>query len=349
LKTSLFDFTLPEELIAHQPPEKRDGARLLHVQQDMLSDAHVTDLIQLLTSDDVLVFNNTRVIPARLFVQREQGAPIEILLHQQMADGVWRAFARPAKKLRIYQKLHFTPHFSAIVQEKCDDGQVVLAFTATGEEFWQHLEQAGHVPLPPYISRNQAHSGDRAEDKERYQTIYAQHKGSVAAPTAGLHFSQDLLQRLTEQGIEQYFITLHVGAGTFQPVKVEDVRDHKMHSERGIISPSVADRLNVAKRAGKRIVAVGTTSMRTIESATDADGIIHPFDADTDIFITPSYQFRAIDRLITNFHLPKSTLFMLVCAFSGTERMKAAYHHAINKGYRFYSYGDACLLDKCAS
>jgi S-adenosylmethionine:tRNA ribosyltransferase-isomerase len=215
-----------------------------------------------------------------------------------------------------------------------------------GEEFWHSLERVGYVPLPPYITRNQAEHESNEEDKERYQTVYAQHKGSVAAPTAGLHFTESLLHALAQRGVEQHFVTLHVGAGTFQPVKVDDIRDHKMHAERGIITPQVAEALNAAKRAHKRIVAVGTTSMRILESATDEQGIAHPFDAETDIFITPSYHFRAVDRLLTNFHLPKSTLFMLVCAFSGTERMKAAYSHAIEQHYRFYSYGDACLLEK---
>ncbi len=343
MKTALFDFDLPASSIAHQPASRREDARLLHVTHDAFSDHHIYDIGTLLTSNDVLVFNNTRVIPARLYGMRDQ-VSIEILLHKQLSVPLtWRAFAKPAKRLKCGHIIHFSDGLSATVKEKHPQGDVTLTFQCSSDEvFWTLLNQLGHMPLPPYISRDE---GQEAADVQRYQTVYAKHKGSVAAPTAGLHFTHDLLKQLREKGVEQHYVTLHVGGGTFLPVKTDDTRDHVMHSEYGVLSEDTANALNAAKAKGKNIVAVGTTSMRTLESATDADGIIHPFEQETDIFITPGYQFRCVDRLLTNFHLPRSSLFMLVSAFSGLTRMKVAYQHAIDSGYRFYSYGDACLLE----
>ncbi len=342
MQTSLFDFHLPEDRIAHMPPEKREDARLLHVTSSQFHDRHIYALTDMFDAEDVLVFNNTRVIPARLYGRRGEMF-VELLLHKCLSALHWRCFARPGKRLKVGQTLVFSSEdatLTATLTEKCDSGEVVVRFDcADTETFWQALEKIGQIPLPPYIARKDGHT---AEDRERYQTVYARHAGSVAAPTAGLHFTNDLLAGLRAKGVEMHEITLHVGGGTFLPVKAEDTADHVMHSEYGEILPSVADALNEAKRSGKRIVAVGTTSLRTLESATDADGTIRPFAAETSIFITPGYRFRAVDRLLTNFHLPKSTLFMLVSAFSGRERMHAAYAHAIARNYRFYSYG-RCL------
>lgn len=339
MKTELFDFHLPQELIAHQPLEKRDGARLLCVEGDgRFNDQYIADLPNILTENDVLVFNNSRVIPARLYGLRGD-LEIEVLLHQQIDYAKWKVFARPTKRLKIGQEIVFADDFSATVLEKLSSGETVLQF---GEaDFWEKLEKYGNMPLPPYIKREASEA-----DKMRYQTVYAKDKGSVAAPTAGLHFTEELLLELKAKGIEQYFVTLHVGGGTFLPVKVDDVRDHIMHSETGIITDEVAKKLNEAKQSGKNIIAIGTTSLRILESASDEAGVLHPFNGATDIFITPSYKFKFINKLLTNFHLPKSTLFMLVCAICGTSKMQAAYSHAIQNKYRFYSYGDACLLEK---
>lgn len=350
MKTSLFDFHLPEERIAQSPTAERDHARLLHVTRDGLHDRHVYDVSKMLSSNDVLVFNNTKVIPARLYGKRGDMA-VEALLHRQVAPLMWRCFARPTKRLKVGQEIIFSHHahqssytLTATITEKCESGEIILSFQYVDmENFWQILEHIGQLPLPPYIARAE---GNVPEDTTRYQTVYAQHAGSVAAPTAGLHFTHALLAQLKAQGVEMHEVTLHVGGGTFLPVKVEDTVDHVMHSEYGEISADTAAALTKAKRAGKRIVAVGTTSLRTLESATDAHGVVHPFADETDIFITPPYTFKAVDRLITNFHLPKSTLFMLVSAFSGLEKMHTAYAHAIASHYRFYSYGDACLLER---
>ena len=339
MKVDLFDFHLPPARIAHQPVEPKDAARLLHV-SDTLGDYRVRDLPQLLRAGDILVFNNSRVIPARLFCD-VTGKRIEILLHKPHGNGVWLAFAKPAKKLKEGMVLHFAEDFSAQVTGRSEDGQVHLRFAETGEALYAKLEAHGHVPLPPYISRT-----DTPEDKTLYQTIYAAPKGSVAAPTAGLHFTPELFAALEARGVQKAFVTLHVGAGTFQPVKVNDTDEHQMHSEWAEITSDTAAQINAARAAGGRVVAVGTTSMRTLETAATADGRVQPFTGDTDIFITPGYQFKIVEALMTNFHLPKSTLFMLVSAFSGLENMQRAYAHAIAREYRFYSYGDACLLER---
>ncbi len=340
MDTNLFHFDLPEKHIAHTPLSKRDSARMLHVGQDALADSYIYKLPELLSNQDVLVLNNTKVIPARLYGQRGE-VNIEILLHKQVSPLLWRCFAKPAKRLKLGQHVTFGEHFTAEVMEKHESGEVSLKFLCDEDTFWQQIDAMGQMPLPPYITRQMSE-----EDKERYQTVFAQDAGSVAAPTAGLHFTEALLQQLRDKGVEIYYVTLHVGGGTFLPVKVDDTDDHQMHSEFGIISQSVAQSLNAAKAEGKRIVAVGTTSMRVLESATTDEGEVQPFHDETDIFITPGYRFKAVDRMLTNFHLPKSTLFMLVSAFAGLEKMQSAYQHAIANDYRFYSYGDACFLER---
>ncbi|MGE5475757.1 MAG: tRNA preQ1(34) S-adenosylmethionine ribosyltransferase-isomerase QueA [Bacteroidales bacterium] len=341
MDVNLFDFDLPRDLIAERPVVPRDAARLLHVQGGGVDDRIVRDLPLLLQPGDVLVSNDTRVIPARLFGKRGE-AGVEVTLHERVALDSWKAFARPAKKLRPGDIVHFGNGFSATVAEKGEAGEVTLRFDRSGDALMLALEEHGKLPLPPYIRKGEADEADRAD----YQTVFARHKGAVAAPTAGLHFTPDLLAALDARGVKRLTVTLHVGAGTFLPVKVDDTRDHKMHSERGVVSAEVAEAVNAAKAAGGRVVAVGTTSLRLLESAAGEDGVLRPFDGATDIFITPGYRFRLVDVLMTNFHLPRSTLFMLVSAFAGLERMKAAYEHAKASGYRFYSYGDACLLER---
>jgi len=299
-----------------------------------------------------MVFNDSRVIPARLYGVRKrpenpEGIRIEVLLHKFVGKDTWRAFARPGKRLKTGDVIDFyregcCESFSAKVLDKSEDGDVGIRFDREGLALFQALEAFGEMPLPPYIPRE---NGADDQDRQDYQTVYAQHDGSVAAPTAGLHFTPELLAALDAKGILRETVTLHVGAGTFLPVKVDDTEDHKMHSETGTISKEVADRINAARAAGGRVVAVGTTAARILESATGVDGLVQPFAGETDIFMTPGYTFRAIDRLMTNFHLPKSTLFMLVSAFAGLDRMQAAYAHAISSGYRFYSYGDTSLLE----
>jgi S-adenosylmethionine:tRNA ribosyltransferase-isomerase len=337
MKTDAFDFDLPRELIAQRPAEPRDAARLLVV-GERLKDRTVGQLPSLLRSGDILVVNDTRVIPARLRGRRGE-AGIEVTLHQKRGERDWRAFARPARKLRIDDRVDFAEDFWAIVTEKRDGGEIGLRFE--GADLDAALERHGIMPLPPYIERpREGESADRTD----YQTIYAAEPGAVAAPTAGLHFTPALLDAIGEAGVQTARLTLHVGAGTFLPVKVDDTADHKMHAEWGRIDPETAARINAARQAGGRIIACGTTSLRLLESAADESGIVHPFSDETEIFITPGYRFRAVDILLTNFHLPKSTLFMLVSAFSGLDRMKSAYAHAVAERYRFYSYGDACLL-----
>lgn len=340
MRTDLFDFHLPEGRIAHAPVTPRDAAKLLHVGEG-LSDRIVRDLPMLLNPGDVMVFNDSRVIPARLFAD-VGGKQIEVLLHQPLAGTMaWQAFARPAKKLKKGMVLTFAPDFSATIMGRSDDGQVLMEFPMSREELFAKLRSHGHMPLPPYIER-----ADAAEDKTSYQTIYAREDGSVAAPTAGLHFTPALMAALDARGIKRAYVTLHVGAGTFQPVKVEDTDEHIMHREPIEIGQIACDIINTARATGGKVVAVGTTSLRILESVAAEDGSLKPFMGDTGIFITPGYPFKIVDRLMTNFHLPKSTLFMLVSAFSGLERMHAAYAHAIANGYRFYSYGDTSLLER---
>jgi S-adenosylmethionine:tRNA ribosyltransferase-isomerase len=341
LRAADFDFDLPPELIAQVPVTPRDRARLLHVSTGGLADHHVYNLPDLLRAGDLLVMNDTKVIPARLYGKRGD-VEIEVLLHKKSTPQTWLAFARPGKRLHKGDQIIFAPDFSADVIEKREDGEILVRFSATDEKLPALLEAYGQTPLPPYIKREH----DRPEDRARYQTIYAAREGAVAAPTAGLHFTPELLANLVKRGIECATVTLHVGAGTFLPVKAELVKDHAMHAEWGEIAPGTAAYINKARREGHRIVAVGTTSLRLLEAAADEKGVVQPFKSETDIFITPGYRFRAVDALLTNFHLPQSTLFMLVSAFAGMERMRKAYEYAITQRYRFYSYGDATLLEK---
>ncbi|MDR6291327.1 S-adenosylmethionine:tRNA ribosyltransferase-isomerase [Inquilinus ginsengisoli] len=342
-----FDFDLPRQLIADRPAEPRDAARLLEVEAGglmtgpELTDWHVRDLPGLLKAGDVLVVNDTRVIPARLRGKRGL-AGVEIMLHQPVDAGRWRAFARPAKKLSPGDTIVFAEDFTATVIAKGEGGDVEIAFNDPAA-LADQLQRHGEIPLPPYIDRP---DGPDARDLDDYQTMFAAHDGAVAAPTAGLHFTPALLDALTARGVETVRLTLHVGAGTFLPVKSETVEEHVMHAERGVLTAEAAARINAARAAGGRVVAVGTTSLRLLESAAGEDGAVHPFTGSTAIFITPGHRFRVVDLLVTNFHLPRSTLFMLVCAFAGTEWMKQAYAHAIATGYRFYSYGDTSLLHR---
>jgi S-adenosylmethionine:tRNA ribosyltransferase-isomerase len=339
MDVDLFDFALPADRIALRPAAPRDSARLLVVSGDDLADRSVADLPALLRAGDLLVFNDTRVIPARLEGVRGQ-ARIGATLHKREGPRRWRAFVRNARRLRDGDMVDFGHGVSAQVGDRGADGSVALDFTGD-EPVEMLLERAGTMPLPPYIASKR---GTDARDRDDYQTMFAREAGAVAAPTAALHFTPALLAALDAAGIGHATLTLHVGAGTFLPVKAQDTADHRMHAEWGRIDAATADRLNAVRAAGGRVIAVGTTSLRLIESAADADGTIRPFAGDTAIFITPGYAFRGIDGLLTNFHLPRSTLFMLVSALIGLERMQAAYAHAIAAGYRFYSYGDASLL-----
>ncbi len=347
MKVDLFDFDLPAELIAQHPVEPRDAARMLDLTSGSPVDRIVSALPDLLRPDDVMVVNDTKVIPARLIGRRGQ-AKVEVTLHRRVDGSRWRAFAKPAKKLKIGDDFVCELGLVGEVVEKFDGGEVELLFPYTGEALLDQIRMQGVMPLPPYIKRQDIAEDAEAQqqDREDYQPIFAKHEGAVAAPTASLHFTDRLLAALEAKGVTRETLTLHVGAGTFLPVKVSDTDDHVMHEEIGILTPEVAERLNAAKAEGRRIVAVGTTALRLLESAADEDGILHPFDATTDLFITPGYRFKAVDLLLTNFHLPKSTLFMLVSAFAGLERMKAGYEHAKAEGYRFYSYGDCCLLER---
>lgn len=343
MKTDIFTFDMPEDLIANYPAEPRDSARLLHILPDgSVADKTVADLDQLLRPDDVLVFNDTKVIPARLYGMRG-AAKIELTLFKQENLSDWTTLIKNARRLKIGDIITFTDNFSATVLAKNESGAVVVRFNKSGADLMAALHRVGTMPLPPYIKRAR---GGLESDKADYQTIYACHEGAVAAPTAGLHFTPALFERLDQKGIERLFVTLHVGGGTFLPVKVDDTDNHKMHAEFGVLTQSVADKINAAKRAGRRIVTVGTTSLRLLESATDESGVVHAFEGETRIFITPGYRFRATDAMFTNFHLSGSTLFMLVCAFAGIDVMKSVYRYAIANRYRFFSYGDACLIEK---
>jgi len=352
MKVSEFDFALPEGRIALEPARPRDSARLLHVSTGDLQDLCVGDLCALLQPRDLLVLNDTKVIPAQLNGRRPARASggnaiiIEATLHKRASPGPsgeerWRAFVRPARRVNAGDIVEFGEGFSALVERR-DGAEATLLFSLGGADFEAALARSGVPPLPPYIARKRPL---RDEDRVDYQTLFATESGSVAAPTAGLHFTPTLLRALSERGVRIEKVTLHVGAGTFLPVSTEDIADHQMHAEWGEITPAQADRINRAREEGGRIVAVGTTSLRLLESAADDSGVIRPFRGETSIFITPGYRFRAVDRLMTNFHLPRSTLFMLVCAFSGLARMQEAYRHAIAAGYRFYSFGDACFLE----
>lgn len=356
MRVDLFDFDLPTERIALRPVEPRDAARLLLVQPGAtpeLADRTIRDLPELLRPGDLLVFNDTRVIPARLHGRRigrgDAEPKIEATLHRRLDQSRWLAFAKPAKRLAVGDTVRFGGEgrvcllgtLDAIVEARGDSGEITLSFSFHGPILDEAIDQVGEMPLPPYIAaRRPVDERDHAD----YQTIFAREEGAVAAPTAGLHFTPELVDRLASTGIDNVRVTLHVGAGTFLPVKAEDTAQHRMHAEYGVVTAETAARIDAARAAGGRVVAVGTTSLRLLESAARADGTLGPFAGETSIFITPGYRFRGVDLLLTNFHLPKSTLFMLVSAFSGLETMKRAYAHAVSAGYRFYSYGDACLL-----
>jgi len=356
--TSDFDFDLPDDCIALRPAEPRDSARLLVVKDGALDDRIIRDLPDFLQPGDALVFNDTRVIPARLSGVRHRIGPegetltveVEATLHHRDAPDVWSAFMKPGKRLKAGDRVRFgreadgaceLGRLDATVEAKDEDGLITLRFDLAGPALDDAIRDVGVMPLPPYIAAKRPED-DR--DLKDYQTVFATYDGSVAAPTAGLHFTPALLEAIRARGVATHAVTLHVGAGTFLPVKADDTADHKMHSEWGEVSPETAAALNAVRAAGGRIVCVGTTSLRLLESATTEDGLVQPFHGDTAIFITPGYRFRACDLLMTNFHLPKSTLFMLVSAFAGLETMRTAYAHAIDTGYRFYSYGDGSLL-----
>jgi S-adenosylmethionine:tRNA ribosyltransferase-isomerase len=345
MRTDLFDFELPESHIALAPAEPRDASRMLVIPVDApMVDAHASDLVAWLQPGDALVINDTRVIPAALEGRRTRGdntANIAFNLTKRVTMNRWNAFARPAKRLIVGDRVAFGDSLAATVSAKLDAGEVELTFDCSGPELDRAIAVVGQMPLPPYIALKRPAN---AADVASYQTIYAAHDGAVAAPTAGLHFTPELFAALDAKGISRHTVTLHVGAGTFLPVKADDTGDHKMHSEWGTVSAETAATLNAVRTRGNRVVAVGTTSLRVLESAATPDGVIHAWAGDTAIFITPGYQFRAVDVLMTNFHLPRSTLFMLVSAFAGLDIMHAAYAHAIADGYRFYSFGDASLL-----
>ena len=348
MKLSDFDFDLPEDLIATRPMTPRSAAKLLFAQRDTFHDKTVGDLLDLFQAGDRLVLNNTRVIPARLNgVRKRHGvqggsgeAKIEVTLLDPDTEGCWTALIKPLRKVQVGEVITFSDQFHAELYEK-RDGQAILRFNLTGEAFDAALEQAGAMPLPPYIASKRAPD---EQDKEDYQTVFAKHRGSVAAPTASLHFDEGLLDALTAKGVDITYVTLHVGAGTFLPVKVNDVTTHKMHKERGEVTPEAAAEILATKSAGGRVIPVGTTALRLVETAARDTSRIAPWKGATDIFIYPGFEFHVADGLMTNFHLPKSTLIMLVSAFIGAERTKKLYTHAVSQRYRFFSYGDASLL-----
>ena len=343
MRLSDFDFDLPDDLIATRPARPRSAARLLVAEGDRITDAVVRDLPDWLRPGDRLVLNDTRVIPARLSGTRHRdgnAARIEATLLEPKADGTWGALLKPLKKVRDGEVVIFSEALSATVEGR-DDGQARLRFNLSGEDFDTALAEAGAMPLPPYIAAKRAAD---AQDREDYQTVWAKHQGAVAAPPASLHFDEPLLAALRDRGVAFTHVTLHVGAGTFLPVKVDDISDHKMHAEWGEVSPRAAAEIMATRREGGRVIPVGTTALRLIETATTAPGEIAAWTGDTDIFITPGFRFRIADALMTNFHLPKSTLMMLVSAFLGVDEIRRVYDHAIAERYRFFSYGDASLL-----
>ncbi len=340
MRTADFDFHLPEELIAQYPLEQRSASRLLHVSADRLDDLQFRDIVDLIKPDDLLVFNNTRVIPARLHGQKASGGKVEVLVERVIDEHRLLAHVRASKSPKPGALLMLEGELEATMLEREGD-LFKLEFSDT-RPVLELLETYGHMPLPPYIDR-----ADESSDQERYQTVYAEHPGAVAAPTAGLHFDDALLQAIREQGTRFAYVTLHVGAGTFQPVRVDNVKDHKMHAEQISVDASVVEQIQQTRARGGRVIAVGTTSVRSLESAAMA-GELAPFEGDSEIFIYPGYEFRVVDAMITNFHLPQSTLLMLVSAFAGQQTIREAYQHAVEQRYRFFSYGDAMFLEKSA-
>ena len=349
MRVSEFDYHLPRRFIAQHPVTPRDRARLLVVGRENFRDLGITDLPGLLSPGDVMVVNDTRVIPVHLRGKTASGGKIEATLLKLEAPASWQALARPARKLKPGETVVFAPGLTAEVTARGEDGWVTLKFPLSDEALLGALEAHGAMPLPPYIKREKGDPSDRQRDHDDYQTPFAKRPGAVAAPTAGLHFTPELLAAVEGAGVTVVRLTLHVGAGTFLPVKADDTRNHKMHAEWGKITAEAAAAVNAAKAAGGRVVAVGSTALRLLETAAGEDGTLGAFSGETDIFITPGTRFRITDALLTNFHLPRSTLFMLVAAFAGLDRMKAAYEHAKAADYRFYSYGDACWLENFAA
>ena len=351
MRVDAFDFSLPEELIALRPQTRREEARLLVVDGGAVTDRRVGDLPVIFQPGDVLVVNNTKVIPAQLRGLRParatgggcQDVAIDITVHKRLSTSDWAALVRPAKRLKEGDRLDFGAHLSAQVLRMTGQGAAILRFNESGRALDAAVHAVGKMPLPPYIASRRAVD---EQDRRDYQTAYASREGAIAAPTAGLHFTPTLLSALKKKGVEIVEVTLHVGAGTFLPVKVADTRDHVMHAEWGEVSDCAAQKMNQARRRGKRLIAGGTTTLRLLETAARPSGVIEAFSGETAIFITPGYTFKSADLLLTNFHLPRSTLFMLVSAFAGSDAMKGAYAHAIKRKYRFYSYGDACLLGR---
>jgi len=339
LSVDLFDFPLPPELIAQHPARERSASRLLHVDGPHLADLRFTDLPGLLAPGDLLVFNDTRVIKARFFGQKDSGGQVEVLLERIVDERHALAQVRASKSPKAGTRITLENAFSLVCSGR--QGEFFALELEGGGNLWDLAEQYGRLPLPPYIEH-----GVEAEDEARYQTVYARHPGAVAAPTAGLHFDEAMLERLSGQGVRRAALTLHVGAGTFQPVRVEKIDEHKMHSERFHVPAETAAAIAATRERGGRVVAVGTTSLRTLESAACGNGLVRAGSGETDIFITPGYRFQVVDRLITNFHLPRSTLLMLVSAFAGLDPIRAAYAHAVAEKYRFFSYGDAMLLER---
>ena len=338
LKKSSYFYNLPEELIAQKPIEPRDNSRLLLFcrQTEEIQDKHFYDILDFLHKGDVLVVNNTRVLPARLFGYKDTGAKIEILLQKRIDLTAWEVIARPFKRLKEGTEIHFSENLSLTILEKKEYGECKVKFNFTGA-FEERLDEVGQVPLPPYIH-------EKLKDKERYQTVYSKVEGSSAAPTAGLHFTNELLQKLQEKGVELIEVLLHVGLGTFRPVKEDDILNHNMHSEYIEMTQENADKINKAKAEGRRIIAVGTTSVRVLESVATEEGRVKAYKGETSIFIYPSYKFKIVDGLITNFHLPESTLIMLVSAFAGYDQTMKIYNHAVKEHYRFFSFGDAMFI-----
>lgn len=340
MKTSDFYFDLPKELIAQDPLENRSSSRLLKLNRTTgeIEHRHFTDILDYLNKGDILVLNNTKVIPARLLgVKEETGANVEVFLLKRLSDDTWETLVKPGKKLKPGTKVSFGDGLlRAEILETLDDGGRIVKFIFDGI-FEEILDKLGEMPLPPYITH-------KLQDRDRYQTVYAKHEGSVAAPTAGLHFTNELLDKVKEKGVDIAYVTLHVGLGTFRPVKVDDVTNHVMHSESYFISKEAADKINSTKKNGGRVICVGTTSVRTLESAASDDGIVPECEGDTAIFIYPGYKFKVLDGLITNFHLPESTLVMLVSAFAGKENVLSAYEKAVEEKYRFFSFGDAMMI-----
>ena len=342
MKVSDFDYELPKELIAKFPVEPRDSSRLmvLHRNTGEIEHRIFRDIVEYLKPGDVLVINDTKVIPARLFGKLETGGKVELLLVRQPGPGTWEVMAKPARKLKEGKRIYFDEELEAVVKGYGGEGRRIVEFILkSNKDFMEKLEEIGHIPLPPYIERE-----EKPEDREKYQTVFARKEGAVAAPTAGLHFTEELLQKLKDKGIIIKNITLHVGPGTFKPVKVENVEEHQMDYETYHVPEDTAAEINRAKEEGRRVIAVGTTVTRTLESAAEKDGKVKSGEGSTNLFIYPGYRFKVIDALITNFHLPRSTLLMLVSAFAGRERILNAYREAVKKGYRFYSYGDAMFI-----